>query len=79
MLQDCTLAIPQPNRMTEILRSSDDDNSRSAVIDQLCAKYGLGGRRRRFIGQGGTPRHIAVSVAHHGVTSVTFFHLGGRS
>jgi hypothetical protein len=73
---ECEVLVPQPNRKAEIPRSCFDDNSRSAFVDRMKAKYGLVQTQPR---KRGTPRHIAVSVAHHGVTQITFHHLGGRS
>jgi hypothetical protein len=66
--------VPQPNRKTEIPRSCFDDNSRSAFVARMVAKYRTTPASRRFKGVAGTPQHIAVSVAHHGVTSITFHH-----
>jgi hypothetical protein len=77
MQQGYEVLVPQPLRRTEILRSDSDDNSRSAFIDAMLVKYGLDGPRRKF--RGVTPRAMTVSVAHHGCTSVTFFHLGGKA
>jgi hypothetical protein len=69
--------VPQPNRQTEILRSDQDDNSRSAFIDAMLVKYGLDGPRRKF--RNSTPKRYAVAGLNRGCVSVTFFHLGGRS
>jgi hypothetical protein len=69
--------VPQPNRQTEILRSAEDDNSRSASVDAILAKHGWNGPRRKFRGHTGTPKRYAVAGLNRGCVSVTFFHLGG--
>jgi hypothetical protein len=40
----------------------------------MVAKYGKPASRR-FRGSAGTPKSFNVSLAHHGVTSVTFHHM----
>jgi len=89
---ECELLLPQPNRKVEIPRSAFEDNSRAAFIDRIVAKYKTAPASRRYRDVirkrngaltvvAGTPSRMTVSVAHHGVRSITFHHFdkGGRS
>jgi len=64
------VVVPQPNRKPEIGRSAEVDNTRAAVVDELCAKHGLKFAPWTAKGRRGIP---AIRATHHGVTSVTFY------
>lgn len=66
MYEESEVAVPKLQR-TEVPRSEENDNSRSAVVDALCAKYGLNHKPRR-----GTLR-FAHAATNHGVRSFTFY------
>lgn len=61
-----------PMRQIEVPRSASDDPSRSAAVDQLCAKHGLvfDGHVR------GTPTRISVD-RYGRFESLTFHYLAG--
>jgi len=76
--EPCAVLVPQPNRKAEVPRSALEDNSRAAFVDRMKAKYELVQTQPSLRG---TPRRMTVSIAHHGVKSITFHHFdkGGRA
>ena len=63
---DGDVAVPYVRRI-EVPRTETDDTTRAAVVDALCAKYGLNHKPRR-----GTLR-FAHAPTNHGVRSFTFY------
>lgn len=70
--------VPQPDRKMEIPRSETDDNTRAAVVDALCRKYGLsrprGGRTYETKeGIKARPVTFTHTASNHGVRQFTFY------
>jgi hypothetical protein len=66
--RDTRSSLTEPEYVVHAPRTSQDDPSRAAFVDALRIKHGLVFKHRR-----GSPRHMTVTAAHHGVSSLTFF------